>query len=580
MAEFGYNVALDSATGSSRKAIAQKVTLVEDGTLNSISVYTGNRALTDLHLAIYSHDAINDAPLNLIESHNLGSAPGTLVWRTISGFSSVLTAGTYWLVALGMGDKANWGLSAPVTTKWQYSSAADYTLPNPWVSGASYTTRAVLIYGTYTLSGGGDLSVSASDSMNLSESLSVLIPLALSLISSDPISASEYLNIQVQDAILDLDASAYELIIVTDHNQTLQDSLGIVLHEEAGIVEFIDQAVDNHQIQTVDIIPVSDFPVLVQSDCQTFVSDSVGIADSINVLQDGMNLESFDPVQIFDSVQALSADANISSFDDLLISDSTTVFIPFGSDLYLSVSDSTLMTDYASVLFSDLLIDRFDFYTISDFITSTETHLESFVSDSISIDEFSSIQLISLDLYLDISDFVSFSDGSDISANLINISSSDLIATSDFPQIYIPIVSDLYLSALDSIIIADQPNFLLDISVDLVSDFISISEFHNIGIGDLSISISDEIYESEFIQLVRTSIEDREFYIIHSEFSRNKFQSGISNKSYVFNQSRNFAHLGCFYSNRKYFLIEARNSEHIISDVREEKRESGERLIN
>jgi len=340
MAEFGFNMALDSATGSSRAAIAQKVTLAEDGTLGSISVYTGNRALTDTALAIYSHNAGSDVPGNLIESHNLGSAPGLLQWVTVGGFSAVLSAGTYWLAVVGYGDKSNWGLSAPLTTKWGYSNAGDYVLPNPWSGSLYYTNRAILIYGTYTPSGGSTTKTVGETGSGADATSGLSVGLGL----SDAGSGAEGYNSQAQFGLSEAGSGADLLqvllqMIVTD---AVSGSELLTLYQE--LIKAVAESGLGGE--------------LIALGAAAGVSDQAGAVEMLSILVSAGLVDqgaAFDALVLYQDVLRLILDSgtgaeSIDALAGLVVSDQGTAIEISGLLAVMLLSDTGAAADLIAVI--------------------------------------------------------------------------------------------------------------------------------------------------------------------------------------------------------------------------------------
>ncbi|MFG0258191.1 MAG: hypothetical protein ACF8GE_09845 [Phycisphaerales bacterium JB043] len=94
--DFGITTMLSSDLQSTDRPRAMRVTLVADGTAESISAYMKGPPGKDFRVAIFEDDGGDPGDL-IVESNAVSSGSNSWHWETVSITSTPLTAGEYWL---------------------------------------------------------------------------------------------------------------------------------------------------------------------------------------------------------------------------------------------------------------------------------------------------------------------------------------------------------------------------------------------------------------------------------------------------------------------------------------------------
>lgn len=141
-----------------------KITMPEDGTADSISVYVydSDDSSRELEVAIYSHDAAQDLPEDQLTVET-GTVPSTNSsrWEIISLSENIsLTSGTvYWIsvrIAEAPGDEWDVWFDKESGREARNYHSSPTSFPDPHPDSADYTEPPISMYLTYTPGGGAE----------------------------------------------------------------------------------------------------------------------------------------------------------------------------------------------------------------------------------------------------------------------------------------------------------------------------------------------------------------------------------------------------------------------------------------
>ena len=154
-------VGADDASGTnnvSGQVIYCRFQAERSGTVTEFRIKCG--ASGQVIVAIYSHDATNDLPLNRL-GYNNTPQDVTSGWNTLSIPNTEVVAGEYYWLAVDMSNVT--GLSQYVTPTGRYAykkvTWGTYTFPDPADSGLSVGTNAYFLYAGWGLGPPGIVTV-------------------------------------------------------------------------------------------------------------------------------------------------------------------------------------------------------------------------------------------------------------------------------------------------------------------------------------------------------------------------------------------------------------------------------------
>jgi hypothetical protein len=149
-ANFGYETqSAETTSGLNGVQVGTRVSLAEDGTLNSITAYIDpGGGGKDYRFAIYTDNA--GEPGNLIVQSAVDNQSG-IGWKTINVTPTPLTAGTYWLaLSFSFSGQAYYHTDTGGNTRHKLHNAVDNGFISVWPGETTPYPYQVSIYGTYT----------------------------------------------------------------------------------------------------------------------------------------------------------------------------------------------------------------------------------------------------------------------------------------------------------------------------------------------------------------------------------------------------------------------------------------------
>lgn len=150
----GYKTVFTSAQRKiAGKQYANKVTLAQAGTLNSISIYTKGTTGKKVRLAVYADSA--GSPGALLAQTGTATVSSAAQWITISAPSTALAAGTYWIaLSFEYYTQYFYYSSSGGTHKYRTNSAVASGFSSPWGTTAGTGTRCISMYMNVTIPAG------------------------------------------------------------------------------------------------------------------------------------------------------------------------------------------------------------------------------------------------------------------------------------------------------------------------------------------------------------------------------------------------------------------------------------------
>ena len=245
------------------------------------------------------------------------------------------------------------------------------------------------------------------------------------------------------------------------------------------------------------------------------VSDSVSVSE--NVSFENLSVSVYDSTEVQESINT-AGDASINVFD--LVSASDNVELEVGVYLFVSVVDSTSVSEESSVLLTEVNISVLDVITVEDVISgSAGGTLTVSVDDSVSVEE-AVTAIYELPLGITVSDSVTIGEQNDAKVGSLYLSVYTSVSVADiciaFQDTYTLSVSDgvsvtedvslsaedLSISVSDSLSVEDSSSAELGesgpIDIPVIVDVVSVGEYAYLVAGDLNITVDDHVLVGEY----------------------------------------------------------------------------------
>lgn len=231
------------------------------------------------------------------------------------------------------------------------NGGASRTLTPPWAGDAV----VYLWQSTYA--------ISVSDSLSLSESVSLTITSGTEISVSDSLTLSESVTVQVETALSVSDSLALSEVVVLEVpvNVTVSDSLTvsesvttvvmleIVVSDSLALSEAVSLTVSDPQVSVSDTLTLSE-SVTLEIVSFISVSDGVSLSESVT-LEMPVAVAVSEALALAESVALTVSDPQISVSDSLTVAESVSLQIPLpGDTVEIAVSDSLSISELVTLV--------------------------------------------------------------------------------------------------------------------------------------------------------------------------------------------------------------------------------------
>jgi hypothetical protein len=245
--------------------------------------------------------------------------------------------------------------------------------------------------------------------------------------------------------------------------------LSVSVSDTVSIAESVDVLLPWLLEEAAEAVSLTDAPSLLLPELFNLVADAIAIADAANIVVG-------------------TVDLSLSVADAVSASDTATLSLP---ELHLTISDAVGITDTASMAMAALSLSVADAIVIVDG--------PRYYSDLIVVLDHATVIVASPDLPVSVADAVGLADTTAETLPWLLTSRADAVAVADVLAILLP---ELNVTVADGLTVADMVALLLPELHVQVSDAVTVAEALALLVAELYLSVADAVTVAEAVALL------------------------------------------------------------------------------